>query len=216
MMRRIGVMGGMFDPVHRGHLAAALAAVEQLGLERLHLLPCATPNHRDLATASSEHRLAMLDLVSKAHPKLLVDDRELRRTGISYTVDSLAELHQELPDVSLVFVQGWDSFLSLPGWHRWQSLFDHAHLCAVSRPGVVWPPRSEDANNRLLRELLSARGADSPETLFRRPVGGIYVLDGVNIDISSTDLRCRLREGADTSDWLEPPVRAYIAHHGLY
>jgi len=210
MMSRIGVFGGMFDPVHRGHVAAAVAALDALQLETLHFVPCARPNHRDDPSASAEHRLQMLELAASVDTRLGVDDRELRRPGTSYAVDTLQSFAEEWPDAALVFVLGWDSFLSLPSWHRWSDLFELAHFCAVSRPGADEPMPPE-----LHKELL-ARRADSPQSLFQQRCGGIFILDGVDMDISSSRLR-EAMEGKSTDDTLLPPaVAAYIRQHKLY
>ncbi len=215
-MMRLGVMGGMFDPVHRGHLVVARAAVSALSLDRLHLVPCATPNHREGAAASGEQRMAMLELAAASEPDLVVDDRELRRTGVSYSVDTLRDFHQQFADAALVFVLGWDSFLSLPRWHRWQELFSYAHLCAVSRPGVAWPPPMDDADGRALRKLLTQRSVPDAQALFERTAGSVLVVENIEQDISSTKVRRALREGQSTGEWIDPAVTEYIARHGLY
>lgn len=215
-MMRLGVMGGMFDPVHRGHLVVARAAVSALSLDRLHLVPCATPNHREGAAASGAQRTAMLELATASEPNLVVDDRELQRTGVSYSVDTLRDFHHESSDAALVFVLGWDSFLTLPHWHRWQDLFTYAHLCTVSRPGVAWPPSMDDADGRALRKLLTERSVPDPEALFERTAGSVYVVENIEQEVSSTKVRNALQEGQSTGEWIAPAVTEYIARHGLY
>ncbi len=207
---RIGIMGGMFDPVHYGHLAAATAALDALILDRLYLVPCAQPNHRDAAIADGQHRLAMLQLAAGADTRLLVDDREIRRPGVSYAVDTLASFSGQYPDADLVFVLGWDSFLSLPRWHRWQDMFAYAHFCAVSRPGV-----SEAVPAVLAREM-AERSVTSPQALFSRHTGNILVLDGVKVDVSSTQLRQARERGTLDESLLPAAVAAYIRQHALY
>lgn len=215
-MMRLGVMGGMFDPVHRGHLVVARAAVSALSLDRLHLVPCAAPNHREGAAASGAQRMAMLELATASESDLVVDDRELRRTGVSYSVDTLRDFHQQFADAALVFVLGWDSFLTLPRWHRWQELFSYAHLCTVSRPGVAWPPAMDDTDGRALRKLLTQRSVPDAQALFERTAGRVLVVENIEQDISSTKVRRALREGQSTGEWIDPAVTEYIARHGLY
>jgi len=207
---RIGIMGGMFDPVHCGHLAAATAALDVLALESLHLVPCAQPNHRDAAIADAQHRLTMLQLAAEADPRLQVDDREIRRAGVSYAVDTLASFSEQYPDAGLVFVLGWDSFLSLPRWHRWRDMFTFAHFCAVSRPGV-----NESVPEALAQEM-AARRVASPQALFSRRSGNILVLDGVQVDVSSTQLRQAREQGELNESLLPAAVAAYIRRHALY
>jgi nicotinate-nucleotide adenylyltransferase len=207
---RIGIMGGMFDPVHRGHLAAATAALDALGLESLHLVPCAQPNHRQAAIADGQQRLAMLQLAAGLDERLQVDDREIRRPGVSYAVDTLASFSEQYPDADLVFVLGWDSFLSLPCWHRWQDMFAFAHFCAVSRPGVTEPVPEA------LAQEMAVRAVTSSEVLFSRHSGNILVLDGVQVDVSSTQLRQARERGALDESLLPATVAAYIRQHALY
>lgn len=221
MIQRLGIMGGMFDPVHRGHIDVALTAQRTLRLEQVRLVPCARPNHRREASAPGVHRLRMLELASANHPGLRADDRELQRSGVSYTVDTLRSFADEYPRAALVFIQGWDSFMSLPRWHRWREILDHAHICAVSRPGERLPqPGSEDPDEKALLRLLEDCRVTDVDALFSRRHGHVYVLDAPQWDVASSELRARFREGAGPSDGkgaeLDPAVAAYIMTHRLY
>lgn len=225
MSERIGIMGGMFDPVHRGHVRVALAAAGALSLQRVHMVPCARPNHREGAAASSADRLAMLELVCRDRPLLRPDERELHRPGLSYTVDTLEQFREEFPDALLVFIQGWDSFLGLPRWKRWRQLFEQAHLCVVSRPGSSLPRAdSRDPDERTLAGELAARQVVNAAGLEPGGTGGILVLEGVDCDISSTALRhclARRHQGdpavqRELGQWLEPAVSDWIDSHRLY
>jgi nicotinate-nucleotide adenylyltransferase len=218
MTERIGIMGGMFDPPHPGHSRAALAAADALALDRVCMVPCARPNHRDGASAGACHRLAMLRLVCPEGGVLEVDDRELRRGGISYTADTLREFADEYPEALRVFIQGWDSFLTLPRWERWEEIFRFAHVCAVSRPGSRLPRLdSDDREERVMATMLQERQVARPEGLAPATAGGILVLDDVACAISSTQLRHRLhRDAGEVEQWLAPDVAAYIRAHQLY
>lgn len=225
MRDRIGIMGGMFDPVHRGHVRVAMAAAEALSLQRVHLVPCARPNHREGAAASSADRLAMLERVCRERPLLRPDERELHRPGRSYTVDTLAQFRKEYPEALRVFIQGWDSFLGLPRWERWRHLFEHAHLCVVSRPGSSLPRAdSSDADERMLAGELAERRVGDAAGLEPGRTGRILVLDGIDCDISSTALRrclARRQQGdpavrRELDRWLEPAVSDWIDAHRLY
>lgn len=225
MTERIGIMGGMFDPVHLGHTRAALAVADALVLDRVLLVPCARPNHRDGASATVDDRVAMLDLVCAERPVLQVDPRELRRPGLSYTVDTLQAIAGQHPTALRVFIQGWDSFLTLPEWERWQDIFRFAHICAVSRPGTRLPRReSHDPAERIMAEIVRKHRVSSPQALADSDAGGILVLDAPHCDVSSTRLRRLLhlaRQGdmaaeREASQWLSPAVAAYIRTHQLY
>lgn len=225
MTDRIGIMGGMFDPVHLGHTGAALAAAEALDLDGVLMVPCARPNHREGASAPADDRLAMLELACRSTAALRVDDRELRRPGTSFMADTLQEIASQFPDALRVFIQGWDSFLTLPRWERWRDVLRFSHICAVSRPGCRLPDAgSEDGAERLMADLLAARRVRTPQALAESEAGGILVLDVPDCDISSTRLRSllyRARQGdaaarRQADQWLSPSVAAYIHAHRLY
>jgi len=219
MRQRIGVMGGMFDPVHTGHISAAVTALDCLSLDELRLIPCATPFHRDAAVADADDRLAMLKLAAQTDARLLVDDRELKRQGISYTVDTLLSLHVGFPDSILVLVLGEDAFLGLPHWHKWQQLFELCHICVINRPATGQLQRSDDsgAPQALQRELVS-RQVHKVDELFSKQTGRIFLLNKEALQIASNELRKQLRAGADSSaaTMLPAAVSHYIAEHNLY
>lgn len=215
MSQRIGVMGGMFDPVHQGHLRVARTVLDTLELTALYLVPCATPNHRSAASASAQQRLAMLGLALDAEndPRLQADDREFHRPGISYTVDTMASFADEFPGAALVYIMGWDSFNSLPGWHQWRRMFDYGHVCAVSRPGV------DLASGRFAQEHgqeFEERRVGSVDALFDRPQGCIYVLEGVQDPAASSDIRQTLAHGHRELMDVPDAVLNYIRKHDLY
>jgi len=225
MTERIGIMGGMFDPVHLGHTHAAAAVAEALALDSVLLVPCARPNHREGATASADDRVAMLDRACADNPVLRVDRRELRRPGPSYSADTLRDIAVQYPSALRVFILGWDSFLTLPSWERWREIFRFSHVCAVSRPGTRLPREdSEDPAERLMAETLRERQVPSPEALAAADAGRILVLDSPACDVSSTRLRRllhRARHGdaaaeRKASRWLPSAVAAYIRAHRLY
>jgi len=114
----IGIFGGTFDPIHCGHLRTAFELWQELRLAEVRLLPAGTPPHRDQLYASAEVRLTMVRAAVAAQPYFVVDDREVRRTGPSYSVDTLTELRREFPERSLCLLLGMDAFLGLPQWHR--------------------------------------------------------------------------------------------------
>ena len=215
MSRRIGVLGGMFDPVHTGHIEVAVAAQSRLQLDEVRFVPCAIPNHKAGATAGAMHRVNMLQLVIQGLPGLLVDERELHREGTSYTVDTLAEMREKFTDASLVFIQGEDSFRTLPQWHQWRHLLRFAHICVMSRQ----TQRSEEDYEPALAALLMEHGVDSVDALFAQRQGHVIQLDEVDNPVSSTQLReALLNRSSLTSQnaMLDPAVQSYIKQHHLY
>ena len=123
VLNTVGIFGGTFNPVHIGHLRICVELREYLGLQTMHLIPSARPPHREAPQVSAEHRLAMLRLATQREAGLAVDDRELRRQGLSYTVETLQDLRDELgEDTSLTMCLGMDALVNLASWHRWQDL----------------------------------------------------------------------------------------------
>lgn len=215
MRKRIGVYGGMFDPVHCGHLAVAELAVEALSLDRVLLVPCKLPNHRNAASASGAQRLDMLALACAKKTQLEASPIELEREGVSYGVDTLAQLRAADPDTDFVFVLGRDAFEGLPRWDRWERLLDENLLAVVSRPGVSVSRESADLTQ------LTARQVASPEALFDGVAGKVILLDELQSPLSSTLVRAAigkegLCEGGGREGWLPSAVQAYIVTRGLY
>ena len=208
---RIGVMGGMFDPVHEGHLAAARLALAALELDIVHLVPCAQPNHRAQAGVSGADRLAMLELAIAGDACLKADDRELQRPGVSYMVDTLRSFVDEFPQATLVYILGRDSFYTLPAWHQWQQILDLCHLAVISRPGAECDMPAALAQE-ITPRLVTAPGALIAATPSR---GHVLMLDDLDVPVSSSAIRQSLA-CADMPAAVPQTVQAYIRRHGLY
>lgn len=207
----IGVFGGTFNPIHNGHLRSALELLELLGLERLHLLPCALPPHREAPRCPPERRADMVALAVAGEPRLCCDRRELARTGPSYTVDSLAELRAEYgPDARLCLVMGFDALLGLPRWKGWQALLDYAHIVIIARPGWALPAAGE------LADWLARYRLRSADQLRGAPAGGVLLLELRQLAISSTDIRALCQAGRSPRYLLPDSVLDYIERHQLY
>jgi nicotinate-nucleotide adenylyltransferase len=200
----LGVLGGTFDPVHHGHLRLALEVREALGLAQVRLMPSAQTNLRSGALASAAQRLAMLE--AALAPGLAVDDREIARGGVSYTVDSLADLRAELGERPLCFIVGVDAWNALPRWHRWRELLDCAHLVVASRPGAD-----------LLRHApLEAAWTSRVSDLHARPAGRVFACAIPLLPISATDVRARVAAGRSVAGLVPPAVIALIERDRLY
>ena len=203
--------GGTFDPVHAGHLAVARAARAALGAD-IRLLPAADPPHRPTPGASAADRADLLALALAGEPGLVLDTRELRRPGPSSTVDTLREARAEAgPDAPLAWLLGADAFRGLPAWHEWPALFGLAHFVVAVRPGHGLATLPAD-----LQAACAGRWVAAPARLAESPAGALFRLDLPLHPASATELRRRLRTGADTSGWLPPAVAAEIARRGLY
>ncbi|WP_068830358.1 nicotinate-nucleotide adenylyltransferase [Pseudomonas sp. BMS12] len=210
MARRIGLLGGTFNPVHIGHLRAALEVAEYMGLDELRLIPSARPPHRETPQASAEQRLAMVELAVAGESLLKVDDRELQRDKPSFTYDTLESVRGELAaDDQLFLLLGWDAFCGLPSWHRWQELLEHCHILVLQRPDTGNEPPEA------LRDLLAARSENDPLSLLG-PGGQISFIWQTPLAVSATQVRQLLAQGRSVRYLVPDAVLAYIHAHGLY
>lgn len=199
------LFGGTFDPVHHAHINAALAVSKALAGADVRLLPNALPPHRAQPVATSEQRLAMLAIATRDHPQLHVDDRELRRSGPSWTIDTLLELRSLHPDTPLVLVLGADSLASLHQWHRWQEYPALCHLAVLPRPGAAAPAP-------VVLNAFTEAGAAS---LLQQPAGLRLMLSAPLMEVSASAVRRALIKRGHSSA-LDEAVLAHIHQHGLY
>jgi len=199
---RIGILGGTFNPVHLGHLILAQNALEMCDLSRILLIPCATPPHKNTTgLLAARHRLAMLQAAVEDDLRMEVSDLEISRGGVSYAIETIAELRRQMPGRDLVFIVGADA---LPELHLWRDVYSLLALCTLipfTRPGT---PITDLSADRL--EL----DPPWPERLLER------LTSGTDVDISSSDIRHRIAEGMSIRYLVPSPVEMYIAEHGLY
>lgn len=209
-MSPVGIFGGTFDPIHFGHLRTAFELLHALRLAEVRLVPAGNPPHRGIPLCDAWHRLDMVRAAVADQPGLVVDDREVRREGPSYTVLTLRELRDEAPGRPICLLLGMDAFLGLPQWHEWRSVFDLAHVVVAHRPGWTAP------DTGTLGELLAARGTQRVEDLHESVAGRIHVRPVTQLEISSTDLRDLIVAGQDPRYLLPDAVRALIRDTGCY
>lgn len=210
----IGILGGTFDPIHFGHLRLAHEAAELCGLTRVRLVPGGTPPHRERPGTPAQARLDMARLAAAGNPLLEVDDREVRRAGPGYTVDTLLELRAELGEAQpLCLLVGADAFLGFPTWSRWPRLFELAHVIVAARPGFVLDAATLPGP---LAEQTTGRIADEAAALAAAPAGRVFVAAIPPLAISATALRDKLASGRSVRYLLPDAVLQYIATHHLY
>jgi len=216
MTAPIGILGGTFDPVHYGHLRLAQELGEQLQLTEVRVIPGGTPPHRSTPAVAAEHRAQMVKLATSGNPLFVFDDRELKRTGPSYTVDTLAELRAESgPRRPLALLMGADAFLGLTAWHRWRELFELAHLVIAHRPGFKVDGWIDDMPPVLAHEY-AARRVDQALALHLTPAGAVFVTPITALDISATAIRKTLRACRTPRYLLPDAVLDYIRSNHLY
>lgn len=196
---RIGVFGGAFDPPHNAHVALVQAALAQLGLAELRIFPTGDAWHKERALSAGGHRLAMAQLAFEGLLGAVVDARELRRAGPTYTLDTLRELQQERPEAELVLIMGADQAASLPRWHGWREILGIAVVAIAHRPGAT------------------GAGPFDPQALPGLPPGARFeTLALAPMDTSATDVRQRAAQGQDLFQLVPPAVARYIDQHYLY
>jgi nicotinate-nucleotide adenylyltransferase len=190
---RIGLLGGSFDPPHRAHLALARTALEHLALDEVRWLPAGLAWQKTRRAAPAAHRRAMVALAIEGEPRFVLDDRELRRAGPSYTSDTLRELHAERA-AEWFLVIGQDQYANLHTWHEWEALLPLATLAVASRGGE----------------------APSPDPALAGRAHRVAVLPLPRLDVSSTEIRRRVAAGEDIRDMVPTAVASYIDRHHLY
>lgn len=206
----IGIFGGTFDPIHYGHLRPALEMRQALGLEQVRFIPLAVAVHRKQPVATVAQRLAMVRAALSAQPGFVLDDREIRRNGGSYTLDTLNELHREQPGTTWCLFAGGDAFNDFLTWHRPLEILELAHLVVMQRPGAG--PPADPALARLSRE----RRCNDRSELKAAPAGRIFFQRVTQLDISATAIRAELAAGNSPRFLLPDPVLAIIERERLY
>ncbi len=203
----IGIFGGTFDPVHYGHLRPVAEVARALALDEVRFIPAGAPPHRARPGAGATHRLRMVEIALQDEARFRVDDRELRRAGPSYTVDTLASLRAELGTGPLCLIVGMDAFLGLPSWHEWPRLFAQAHIAVMHRPG--WDVQA-------LPAWAAERLCTDPADLRRRDSGLIWLQTVTPQDISASAIRARRARRLSIAGLVPPAVADYIDQHQLY
>lgn len=204
--------GGTFDPIHYGHLRPVEALAQEIGLNRVTLLPNYVPPHRPQPEANAPQRLKMVELAIADNPLFNVDDRELHRTTPSYTLDTFETIRKEHgATLPLAFIIGQDSLLTLPKWRRWQTLLDVCHLLVLARPGY-----NQQMDTPELQRWLEQHQVTDATQLSHRPHSAIYLADTPLLEISATEIRQRRHQGISCDDLLPRSVQCYIELQGLY
>lgn len=206
----LGIFGGTFDPIHHGHLRTAFELREALRLGEVRFLPTGSPPHREATLASSEMRLAMVRAAVQDEPAFTVDDRETRRGGLSYSVDTLVELRAEFPQRSICLLLGMDAFLGLPNWHRWREILELAHVVVAHRPGWKAPTQGP------LGEVMVDRGTGSVRDLHEATAGRVFVHAVTQLEISSTELRALISRGRNPRYLVPDSVCKLLRETGWY
>lgn len=214
-LKPIGILGGTFNPVHYGHLRIAEELGDALDLDEVRLMPANLPPLRTAPGVSGQERLHMVRLAIAGNQRLVADDREVAKTSLCYTVDTLAELRAEFgPERPICLMLGADAFARLHRWHRWRDLFSLAHFAVAERGGhasIATAPLDPE-----LAAELCARRVSEIGMLAEQPAGAIYLAPTSVLQISATRIRGLVAHGASARYLLPQPVLDYIQARGIY
>ncbi len=209
--RRIGILGGTFDPIHWGHLEAAFAAEAALKLQRLLVVTSHVPPHRDAPHASSYHRFAMAALAVAGRSGWRASDLELRLPSESYTAHTLRKFHERgYAPAELFFVTGVDAFTDIQSWKDYPNVLEYAYFVVVSRPGYP----VDDLPHRLPQ--LAERMVKAPLDEISNLDPMIVLIDAPTSNVSATEIRDKRMRGETIAGMVPDPVRQHIEQHGLY
>ena len=196
----IGIYGGSFDPVHLGHLKTATSIKNELDIERLFLLPCYEPVHKQSLNYSSEQRLEMLSLAIQDFPELEIDTREILREGSSFMIDTLIELVEEFNNHTICLIIGMDSFINFKTWKQWDEFADLVHM-------VVLPRSGDQPDKKSLDTFDLAKDKDH---LKSELTGLLYFSNSKLINISSSDIRDKIANDQDLDQLVPSSVINFL------
>lgn len=208
--KTIGILGGTFDPIHHGHLRMAIELSQSLDLAKVHIMPTGKPMHRKQPLASADHRLEMVKLAVKDEPSLFADDREIRRSGATYTIDTLIEMRKEMPDTPFCLLLGIDAFLGFASWQRYQEILDYAHIIIAHRPHYQ-PPA-----DGVIAKLLADHKQEEAGYIHENLAGGILLKPIAALEISATEIRKLIAMEGNPRYLLPDNVYQYIKKQGIY
>lgn len=201
-MKKIGLFGGTFDPIHRGHIHIARAFADELNLDIVIFLPAGDPYHKTEATRTpARDRLAMVERAIAGDERFAVSDCDMVREGATYTFDTVEIFRQQFPAAELWCLLGMDSLMNLHTWYRWQDLVNNIRIAVAAREGdniAHAPPQLHEWIGTALQN------------------GRLRLLKAPQFNLSSTKIRHTIQQGGDTSAWLNPQVADYIRRHRLY
>jgi len=208
----IGIYGGTFDPVHFGHLRPAMDVYSELDLSEVRFIPTGVPAHRDLPVASSEHRYQMLLLATENIAGLSVDDREIKRDGPSYMIDTIRSLQADLPEEQFCLMVGMDAFIGFESWREWQTITELVNIVITYRPNF---DLDSIAESELKKYILAAETKKKDEFL-ANPAGCCYFCPVTQLDISATKIRELAQKGGAINFLLPDVVAGYLLQKKIY
>ena len=206
----IGILGGTFDPIHKGHLALAEQVLATLVCKEIRFIPCAIPPHRNTPAATAEQRCEMVRLAIQNHQQFILDSRELASSEKSYTINTLKSLKKEHPTQSLCLIIGFDEFAAFNSWYEWENILDYCHLIVVSRP------EQHTTLNETIANFVKQHKTIDKNDLIKSQQGKIFEITIPPTNISATQIRQNLDENKTVEAELPKTVYQYILNNNLY
>ncbi len=218
MSQRLGILGGTFNPIHYGHLAAAEEVRDRLKLDRILFIPSFLPPHKlDEDIPSAVQRMEMVRLATTDNPFFEPSDIEIERGGRSYTIDTVEALRQASSGAELFFVVGLDSFIEIRTWREWERLLTICGFVVIPRPGYLFADLAKlKFMKNAAKELSRLDQGDLKQAVVRSGAYAVYLETVPLYDISSTDIRARVKAGASIKYLLPDTVETYIIKNKLY
>lgn len=228
-VNKIGILGGTFDPIHIGHIQPAKQVLKKYDLDSILVIPAHNPPHKISTSASTKQRVKMVELVCEQENSFILDTREIERSTLSYTIDTIKELKGNYPTSELYFIMGMDSLLNFTQWHKWEDILKCCNLIVNTRPGYELTNLNSET-----KKLLATHKAPSHaepkysvnlSSVYQKIIdtdnplittGNIYINHCDELNISSTDIRKSLSLKMNCEKWLTKPVIEYIKFHHLY
>lgn len=211
MTKPVGILGGTFDPVHNGHIRMAIECYEKLGLQEVRLIPLHTPPHRREPAASPEQRYKMLEMATKKLDGLIVDNCELMKGGISYTIETVHMMRKKFNRTPLCLLMGTDAFNTMHTWYQWKELLNFVHIVIAERPGCLTNPGNQD-----LKDMLVNHQNGNLTDLNAFSFGKIFEITLPLLDISSTQIRNIFLSNKNPAMLLPENIIEYIEANHIY
>lgn len=216
MKKKVGILGGTFDPIHNAHITFAEAAYDQVGLDIMYIMPSPDPPHKlDCTISSLDDRIQMVKLAISGHPKLSFSDFELKRTGPTYTYETLKQFKAQNEDAEIYLVVGEDSLYNLEDWAKPEEIFKYANIITSVREKVEFDDTNINAKDFMKeKDLISFE--DEVKFLKEKYNANICVLKLGNMDISATKIRENVKNNISIKGMVPEKVEEYISEHQLY
>jgi len=213
---RIGVFGGTFNPVHRGHVKAAAEVLKKFRLEQILFVPARVPPHKRFeGIAPAKDRMRMVELALRGRRRLVPSPIEIRARGTSYSIRTLAKLKKLFPGARIFFILGVDAFLEIETWKEWRKVLKEGLLIVMTRPGFRLNKAARvlgaDFRHLILAVPRTARFRETWLSRYR-----VFLLPIRALKMSSTEIRAMVRTGRSLHGWVEPSVERYVQRHGFY